>query len=186
MLKALWGIGALKARTLVNRLRDRSLAALDVQNRLSLHDLQRDFVRKRAEDQPARHQRLLEAWRKQCPNGWASGPKDDYFFRHLPYHLAQAGRRDELRDLLLDYAWIKAKLAATDVPALLADYAQTAEPDATLVAYALSNSALIISDVRQLPSQLAGRLRDLGKPALNSLIAAAKADRQGLWFCPRS
>ncbi|HYN38981.1 MAG TPA: NB-ARC domain-containing protein, partial [Rhodospirillales bacterium] len=125
-LKTVWaaaGLGALKVRTLMNRLRDRSLAALDAQGRLSLHDLQRDFVRSRAADLPARHQRLLDAWRKLCRDGWASGPDDGYFFRHLPYHLAAAGREDELRDLLLDYRWIKAKLKATDVPALLADYA---------------------------------------------------------------
>ena len=106
---------------------ERSLMSRDEARRYRLHDLYHDYLRAECADLPAAHGRFVEAYRQQCPNGWASGPDDGYFFRHLPMHLEQAGRGDELRDLLLDYHWIKAKLAATDVPALLADYAQTAD-----------------------------------------------------------
>ena len=38
------------------------------------------------------------------------------------YHLVQAGRKDDLRRLLLDFNYLQAKLAATDPNALIADY----------------------------------------------------------------
>ena len=54
--------------------------------------------------------------------GWATGPDDGYFFEHLGYHLNQAGREEALRELLLDFRWMQAKLQATDTNALIADY----------------------------------------------------------------
>jgi hypothetical protein len=44
-----------------------------------------------------------------------SGPDDGYFFHRLPAHLKAAGQGEELRGLLLNYHWLKAKLAATEV-----------------------------------------------------------------------
>ena len=53
------------------------------------------------------HAELVEAYRARCPDGWHSGPDDGYFFQHLPYHLAEAGRVDERRALLFDYRWLR-------------------------------------------------------------------------------
>ncbi len=164
VLKTLWaaaGVGALKVRMLINRFRDRSLAALDPQTRLSLHDLQRDFVRKRASDlRPA----TSGCWTPTGSSARTAGRAD----RRLAIssgicrmHLAQAGRRDELRDLLLDYAWIKTKLVATDMPSLLGDFAQTSDPETALVGRTLMLSAHVVGgDAKQLPTQLVGRLRE--------------------------
>ena len=68
------------------------------------------------------HRDLIDAYRSNCPGGWSSGPDDGYFFQHLPYHLSEAGLGDELRGLLLDLDWLEAKLRATDVVQLLADF----------------------------------------------------------------
>ena len=45
------------------------------------------------------------------------------------YHLVQAGRKDDLRRLLLDFNYLQAKLAATDPNALIADYDYLAEEE---------------------------------------------------------
>ncbi len=71
-------------------------------------------------------------------SGWASGPDDGYFFQHLPQHLAAADRLDELKALLCDYDWLAAKLGATNVTAVLADYDLIAnDPDLSLIQQAL-------------------------------------------------
>src|SRR5512132_1008911 len=84
---------------------ERSLMSRDEARRYRLHDLYHDYLRAECADFPAAHARVVEAYRKQCPNGWASGPDDKYFFQYLALHLTQAGHHDEVRDLLLDYTW---------------------------------------------------------------------------------
>ena len=84
---------------------------------LILHDLQRDLIHKRREkDLPGLHLRLVEAW--------DALPKlpDPYAWRWVAYHMVQAGRKDDLRRLLLNFNYLQAKLAATDPNALIADY----------------------------------------------------------------
>ena len=97
----------------------RSLATWATRGRqvLILHDLQRDLIRKRREKKlPGLHLRLVEVW--------DALPKlpDAYAWRWIGYHLVQAGRKDDLRRLLLDFNYLEAKLATTDTNALIADY----------------------------------------------------------------
>ena len=48
---------------------------------------------------------------------------DLYAWRWIAHHLVEAGRKAELRRLLLDLDWLRAKLAATaDARALLSDF----------------------------------------------------------------
>jgi hypothetical protein len=59
--------------------------------------------------------------------GWAEcqhGITKDHLYclRHLPTHLAEAGRDGDLRTLLLNFNWLQTKLEATDPNALIADY----------------------------------------------------------------
>ena len=79
-------------------------------------------TRQQAANLPGLHQRLLEAYRARCAAGWPSGPDDGYFFTWLAYHLWEAGERAELRRLLLDPGWMRAKLTKKDSAALRADY----------------------------------------------------------------
>jgi len=61
----------------------------------------------------------LDGVAETCPDG----PTLRYFFLYLPHHLAAAGERERLDELLLDPAWLQAKLEATANPqALVADY----------------------------------------------------------------
>ena len=106
------GVDAYKTQDIVDLLVRRSLLQRDESHRLGAHDLQHDYVRKQAADLPALHARLLDAYAARCPEGWASGPDDGYFFEHLVYHLAQAGRRDALY-VLIDRAWMAAQFKRT-------------------------------------------------------------------------
>jgi APAF-1 helical domain len=90
---------------------------------LILHDLQRDLIRKQRErDLPGLHLRLVEAW---------ALPKlpDAYAWRWIPYHLVQAGRKDDLRQLLLNFIYLEAKLTATGANGLITDYDYLADEE---------------------------------------------------------
>ncbi len=110
------------AADVVDRLVDLALLRREQDGRLRLHDLQMDYVRKQVRDVAGLHAGLLDAYRRCCADGWHTLEADGYIHEHLPYHLMQAGREDELRDLLVNFDWLQAKLQATDVVSLLADY----------------------------------------------------------------
>src|SRR5439155_347880 len=147
---------------LVDRLVDRALALQDDRGRLSLHYVCFDFVRMQwsKDHLPTLHNRLLNAYAKRCLSGWASGPHDGYFFEHLAYHLVSAGRAQDLRALLLDCDWMQAKVKATDVTSLIADYDLLPDDsDLLLVQGTLRLSEhILVHDLAQLYSQVVGRL----------------------------
>lgn len=63
-----------------------------------VHDLVADYL---AADAARLQGVLLDYYRKQCIDDWASGPDDGYFHRHLIDHLAaRDDRKQELADLL--------------------------------------------------------------------------------------
>src|SRR5271166_281937 len=114
-LSVLWKLDARRTRGCMTRLVARSLATWATDGTsLILHDLQRDLIHKRREkDLPGLHLRLVKAW-----DGL---PKlsDPYAWRWIAYHMVQAGRKDDLQRLLLDFAYLQAKLEASDVNALI-------------------------------------------------------------------
>ena len=64
----------------------------------SVHDLVADYL---AADATSLQKILLDYYSKQCVDGWATGPDDGYFHRHLIDHLAaRDDRKQELLDLL--------------------------------------------------------------------------------------
>ncbi|HUW84091.1 MAG TPA: NB-ARC domain-containing protein [Phycisphaerae bacterium] len=163
VLRTLWeshGLNEYDTQDVLDVLVDRSLLRRDDRGRLTLHDLQRDYLRSEAGDFKPLHQRLVEAYGNRCKHNWPAGPNDGYYFQHICHHLARAGRGDELRKLLLDFEWIQAKLDATDPASLLADYDQLAgDSDLSAVQGALRLSAHVLAqDKGQLRSQLYGRL----------------------------
>ena len=182
-IETLWafeGLDGLDARELVDRLVDRSLMTRDAEGRLRLHDLQGDYLRAQIDDLPALHQRLVNAYVECCVDGFPSGPDDGYFFERLPEHLTEAGRIDELRDLLLDFSWIRSKLAHTNVNALMQDYrAFETDRDLRLVRAALRLSAhVLVSDPDQLAVQLPARLLVQDRPVLRELLLQIENARQ--------
>ncbi|AKB49713.1 hypothetical protein MSBRW_0460 [Methanosarcina barkeri str. Wiesmoor] len=171
--------GNLKRRNvekLLTKLKDRSLLRLDGEapNRLiSLHDLQLDYLRATVGDLTSLHNKLLAAYGKECGNKWSNGSEDGYFFEHLAYHMKEAGRREELHKLLLDFEWMCKKIKCVrlmqekdgkgipDLNSLLHDYEFLSnEPKIELVKEAIQLSFDIIAkDEAQFSGQLIGRLQ---------------------------
>ena len=172
------------AQDVIDRLVERSLVRRDEQGNLSLHDLQVDYVRKQVTDLAGLHDRLLRAYAIGCPEGWHQGKDDGYFFEHLALHLREAGRQDELQALLFRFEWLWAKLVATDVNALLADFGQ-APVDAELnrVECAIRLSAhILVKDKTQLQSQLSGRLLSFETPAIQTLLEQVAQSKSAPWL----
>ncbi len=95
-------------------------------------------------------------------------------------------RTERLRELLLDFDWLLAKLAATDVNALLADceYLQDDLEVIQIQAAVRLSAHILAQDKTQLAGQLLGRIPlESGKPA-NVLIERAARGRGADWLRP--
>ncbi|MCK5015146.1 MAG: TIR domain-containing protein, partial [Candidatus Omnitrophica bacterium] len=177
------------ARKLLTTLNSKALLTLDGETPhrfVTLHDLQHDYLRAIKGDQNKFHVELLEAYQKKCKDGWSTGPNDGYFFEHLSYHLVEARRKEELRQLLFDFDWIWAKLAATDVNSLITDYDFLPEDrQLRLVqgAIRLSSTALA-RDKTELVGQLFGRLQSFRESEIQSMLKQARGRKSGLWLYP--
>ena len=110
-----------------------------------------------------------------------------YLLEQLPAHAAAGGRFDELHRLLTDFAWLRAKLAGTDITAVIADYDLATDPDLQLIQAALRLSAPgLVRDPGQLPGQLVGRLLAHPQPTINHFVEQIRSWRGQPWLCPRS
>jgi WD40 repeat protein len=170
-------------------LKERSLLRIDGEapNRLiSLHDLQKDYLRATADDLPYLHNQLLKAYNKGCGNKWDNGPTDGYFFEHLAYHLVEAGRKEELRKLLFDFNWIQSKLNATDVHFLIHDYVHFPEDyPVQMVKGAIQLSANALSkDKKLLDGQLLGRLELFSETKIKSMMEYIRTHKNRLRILP--
>ena len=115
---------------------------------------------------------------------------DDYFFQELVRHLLFARCEDEAEELLLNYSWITAKLAATGIVETIADYDLLGPSlDAALgkVRDALRLSSHVLgAHPEELPGHLVGRLlthSHLTKP-LQNLLHQVDADTSDVWLRP--
>ena len=161
-LQALWGGSGRLVRKNAQRLADLSLARRDAEGRLTLHDLQHDYVRNQArkregEGLAALHGSLVDGYRD---GAWYAREPDGYYFENLARHLKLAGREQELRELLLEPRWLQAKLKAAGAHALTLDYDQLPEDeDLRLVQGAVRLSSHVMErDPEQLAPQMVGRL----------------------------
>ena len=121
---------------------------------VSLHDIIRRVLATRLADAAGSHRRLVDAWGNllQLPH--------DYAWRRLAFHLIRGQRVAQLRTLLCDFTWLRTKLEATDITALVADF-ETFMPDDPLwlvQGALLLSSAYLAADKAQLASQIVGRL----------------------------
>jgi hypothetical protein len=137
----------------------------------------------------AAHGRLVDGYRSRCTDGsWSQGPDDGYFFDNITYHMAQANRAQELNRLLLDYDWLRAKLAVRGIIRLLADFAQqpmTADVEAVDRALVLSAACLAARPDR-LASNLASRLVGSPSPGIDRLLGEMRERAPRPWICPVS
>jgi len=177
------------ARRLLTTLERKALLRLEgeAHHRLvSMHDLQYDYLRAVVGDLSNLHSQLLEAYQQKCADGWQSGPNDGYFFEHLAYHLVEAGRKDELQRLLFDFEWLQAKLVATNVNSLIADYDFLQEDQQPrLVQGAIRLSAHVLArDKTQFAGQLLGRMQSFRESGIQSMLKQARGWVGDLWLCP--
>ncbi|MEO8450498.1 MAG: NB-ARC domain-containing protein [Gemmatimonadota bacterium] len=160
---------------------------------IRLHDLQRDFLQLAADDTVELHRRLLDslgqdlepATRPNLRAWWTLKPDQQYVWHNLGRHLLEADCADELMALLLDYEWIVAKLAATDLNSLVSDYELVAgEPAHDLVRGALALSHVLAKDKQQLAGQLTGRLLSAEDPRIAALVKEARTSTKTPWLRP--
>ena len=190
VLEKLWGSGSFATRKLCGHLHDLSLLLrFDRQaGTIRLHDVIRAYLLKKGESHLVEwNGRLLDACRPA--NGrWPDLPRhESYLWTHLIHHLIGAGQSDVCRALLLDFDYLRSKLSATDINALLADYSFFAEKDQELrlVRDALRLSAHVLArNPNELPGQLLGRLLDRREPGIRSLLQASKGSGAP-WLRPR-
>jgi len=147
-MRNLWEVGTAGARKLGKRLNDLALVARDPwSGNLRLHAVIAAFLfRRRRSELSQLHGRLLDACRP-ISGRWADLPAgESYLWRRLSSHLLTAGRQAELRDILLDLAFLQAKLEATDIHSLIADFDLAAGDDheLSLVREALRQSAGVL------------------------------------------
>jgi len=162
---ALWGLDEFDTQESALEIAKTSLLRLDLQaGNLTIHNDLQSWLRKRIADPIALHRRLVDAW-----SDWIHLP-NDYAWRRLTWHLSQANRPQDLGRVLHDPKWIDAKLAATDINTLIADFAfAKSSPEMERLQRALRLSAHVLArDKTQLRSQLAGRI-GLSDPLANGI-----------------
>jgi WD40 repeat protein len=155
------------------------------QRKVKLHDLQYDYLQRAVSNLSELHNQFLNAYTQKYPNGWHSLDNDGYIFLSLAHHLIQAGRTDDLQQLLLDFRWLQAKLENSNINELIADY-NLLPKDANLQ---LLQQTLVLSrhvlaeDKRQLAGQLWGRLQCFAVPEIQQLLQQAKQNKT-TWLRP--
>ena len=140
-----------------------------------LHDTVRHFLRDQAgkDRLAAQHKALVVILETAVA---ANERARRYLYRFLPHHLAEAGEREKLDSLLLNPAWLQAKLDATRDPVgLFLDYQLYGAGEAqNLIERTLRLiSGIIARDGRQLPQQLVGRLAGIEAPGLADFVEKA-------------
>ncbi len=103
-------------RKLLVTLEGKSLLRLEgsaPRRRVTLHDLQLNYLRATLDNPKELNESLLQAYKEICRGDWTLGLNDGYFFQYLAHHLVQAGLDDELYALLTASPdWMEAKFRA--------------------------------------------------------------------------
>lgn len=179
-VRALWGMDDFDAEELVLQLDGAALVDFDLKSGgLRMHDVLQAYLRTLLDDPAAVHRRLASA-------GWPDqyALPDAYAWRWIGWHLAQAGEAERLKTLLLDFAWLHAKLAATDILTLLRDFELLRDEAALRVV----RDALRLASSRlgqypeQLAAQLCGRIETGQNAQVDKLLTAAGASIARPWL----
>lgn len=130
------------------------------------------------------HRQITDYYWGTCSACWLGC--DRYGIHHLPAHLLAAGQVENLRELLLDFDWLQAKLDATDTAALIADYELLlGDAELRLVQGALRLSAHVLAqDKTHLAGQLLGRLLSQEAPGIQVLLNRAQGYSAAPWLRP--
>jgi hypothetical protein len=186
-LLQLWsgnGLTERRRKLFAQELVDRSLMRRDEQRRYRIHDLYMDYLHHAAAPLADRHRNLIERYRIACPDGWATCPDDGYCLQHIPWHLLEANKKAELHSLLFDPVWLRRKLKALGVNALIGDYRLVSEyREAGLLASAITMSAHVLGpNPDHLEAQLLGRLAEQDGPTVAHLLGALRQTYPSLFI----
>lgn len=144
----------------------------------SLHSFQYEYLNEFNETDEERklHGYMLAAYLRQCQQGWVSGPDDGYFFDHLAEHLFGAGRRQELKSLLLDLDWLRRKIKHSGLLSLIADMGLLEDDDElSTIQHALINAVeTLTQDKKHLATELLDGLWENKSPGIQTLLNQAK------------
>jgi WD40 repeat protein len=146
------------------------LQTLDLGNRtLRLHDNMLWYLRDKLGTKGLRaaHGLMVRAIHAQCGGAWNELPPDrTYFWRFVISHLRAAAQHQTADALLSDYAWIKARLHATDARSLYGSYfPESADAGVRQIGRAIGLSLpTLMQDKRALAHQMFGRLGDTNLP----------------------
>ena len=178
----LWRLSKSRAEKMAQRLARHYLVTLDLaRGSLRLHDFTRSWLANATENSTELHGRLADSW----PN-WMQLP-DTYAWRWLTFHLARAGRQQEIEPLICNPMWLLEKFRATDLNALIADFEflnPSAEVELIRGALLLS-SHVIAKDPSQFSSQLVGRLLPHHeRPAIREFLSILIAGARRPWLRP--
>ncbi|WP_067477644.1 NB-ARC domain-containing protein [Nocardia amamiensis] len=200
---ALWasiGYTAANAARTLTRFTDRCLVQQDARGRFLLHDLEYDVVIHQLRTEPdslaLAHCRLVDGYAAALPTDgdpadparWAAEADDGYLFLNLAYHLARAGRSDQLDRSLSSFVWLERKLAITSIGDLLADYTHDLPHRSHIdsIHSALQLSAHILAHYPELlASQLTGRLLGIRSAEIAAMLDTIAPSDGRLWLAPR-
>jgi WD40 repeat protein len=182
LVQALWERDELEAEELAALLDDISLAKLDVQaGTLQLHDVIRGYFGTQLREPTAVHSRAADLVSA------STGAAASFAWRWRAYHLLRADRRGELRNELVTFGSLIAKLVATDINTVIADFDNFADdPDLQLILDAIKLSVPVLAaDQLQAPGQLLGRLSTIeDTPTLHRFRNSIESWEGSAWLRP--
>ncbi len=207
MLSLLWGrtagLDQFEAERLCELLDDLSLFVDYTADWVRLHDIIGSYLRETGRGRLATHAALLDAAAERLigPSAdpfdagrrpwWRLPESADYVWRHVCWHLAGAGRLDELRMLVTDLRWVEARLRNHGPAAIDSDLALTldhvTDPTVAALWQALRQNAHLLGPPtsQALADTLAIRLADAIElePIVRAYTASmAGAQRLSQWW----
>ena len=182
VIAELWHLDEFEAEQIVEKLANASLVEFDLRvGVVQLHDVLRTYLASTlgAAALSKAHANLLERW------GDLRALPHEYAWRWIGYHLQGAGRQGDLNALLLDFDWLRAKLEATEIGALVQefDYTSGSEELRLLQDTLRLSSHVLAKSKSKLAGQLLARIPEGELSLRESILARVLANREP-WLRP--
>lgn len=181
VLADLWSLDVFDAEDEVARpLQNLSILRWDRQtNEVRVHDMVQRVLAARLAEPAVAHRKLIDAW------GDPYRLPHDYAWRWFGWHCVRANEQARLHGLLLDFDWLRAKLAATEIDTLVGefDHARDDQLAELLKSNCRRSAHVLAGDKSQLAGQLLARIPENEKRLRDRILERALAVR-GAWLRP--